>query len=78
VSRFFPYALSIMIGLRLFARTEISGDLVAETELPPTRRRQVCTCREGSSSTLAYQTNVMFWQGQRQKPRMAYLSGLSG
>lgn len=39
---------------------------------------QVCACREGSSSTLAYQTNVMFWQGQRQKPRMAYLSGLSG
>ena len=34
MSRFFRYDLSI-IGLRLFARTEISGDLVAETELPP-------------------------------------------
>lgn len=34
---------------------------------------QVCACREGPFSTLAYQTNVMFWQGQRQKPRMAYL-----
>jgi hypothetical protein len=37
---------------------------------------QVFACREGSCPTLAYRTNVMFWKGQRQKPRMAYLSGL--
>lgn len=78
MSRFFPYALSIMIGFWLFARTEISGTWLPRLNSPQPGGGQVCACREGSSSTLAYQTNVMFWQGQRQKPKMAYLSGLSG
>jgi hypothetical protein len=76
MSRFFPYTLcpSSNYGCLLVLKS-------VETWLPklnsspnPAGRR--FALEKGSSSTLAYRTNMMFWQGQRQKPRMAYISGL--
>jgi hypothetical protein len=63
MSRFFPYALSIKLdyGCLLVLKSVETCPKLNSSPNPAGRK---FTLEEGSFSTLAYRTNMMFWQDQ--------------